>query len=82
MRSYNERKYKRFIKGMNRIKRDRAQHGNDHSCECFKTKGQGKEFSRFADNPQLCSGYCCGNQRKVSGPTNQEKRASNVNDWI
>ena len=84
MRNYNERKHYRHVKGMRRIKEDRAQHGNDRRCPCFSAqadKGKGPEFARFADTPTLCSGWCCGNQRKVSGDTMQERKAATVKDW-
>lgn len=70
-----ERQAARHNKGMKRIKEDRAQHGNDHSCACFDTNGKGAVFARFADHPQICSGSCCGNQRRWRGPTLQERRA-------
>jgi hypothetical protein len=81
-RSYDERKHNRHYKGMRRIREDRAQHGNDHSCLCFKTNGWGKVFSRFADNPQVCSKECCGNQRKYEGLTIQEEKGPSINDWL
>ena len=64
-RDYNYRKYKRYVKGIKRIKADRAEHGNDHSCDCFcpdADRGKGATFSKFADNPKICSNpFCCGN---------------------
>lgn len=80
-RSYPERKHNRYVKGMRRIKEDRAQHGNDHRCPCFAANGRGKVFSDFADNPQMCSS-CCGNLRKWEGDTRQERRAAKVEDWL
>jgi hypothetical protein len=84
-RTYNERKHKRFVKGMKRIKEDRAQHGRDHSCPCFSqqaSRGKGAEFARFADTPKVCSNStCCGNPREVDGPTRQEIRGPRVEEW-
>lgn len=77
-RDWAERRWNRYVKGMRRIREDRAQHGNDHSCACFETSGRGAIFARFADHPQLCSS-CCGNRRKWEGPTRQERRT--VSDY-
>jgi len=84
-RSYNERRWSRHVKGMRRIRADRAEHGNTPpgwvQCDCFSddaTHGRGATFARFADTPQNCS-TCCGNRRQWEGPTLQERRA--VNDW-
>ena len=63
-RDYNYRRYKRYVKGIKRIREDRAQHGNDHSCDCFcpdTDKGRGQTFSRFADYPKSCSCWMCTN---------------------
>jgi hypothetical protein len=84
MRNYNERKHNRFVKGMRRLKEDRQEHTFDKSCPCFSKEagnGRGAVFARFADYPQTCSSWCCGNQRKVQGPTRQEVRGPKVNDW-
>ena len=53
-RSYDYRRYKRYVKGIKRIRGDRAQHGNDHSCECFcpRPTREGRRFARFADTPR------------------------------
>lgn len=63
-RSWDYRQYKRYVKGIKRIKIDRAEHGEDTGCPCFcedATHGRGKEFSRFADTPVSCSNsFCCG----------------------
>lgn len=80
MRNRGERQFTRQVKGMRRIREDRAQHGNDHSCPCFGKDG--RTFSRFADTPTPCSSpTCCGNPRKVDGSTMQERRAATVKDW-
>ncbi len=74
-----ERQQARFTKGMRRIREDRAQHGSDHSCPCFTADGHGAAFARFADYPAICSGSCCGNQRRWYGTrTRQEIRS----DWV
>lgn len=88
MRSYNERKHNRFVKGIRRIKEDMAQHGADHSCQCFEAvKGKGRVFSRFADTPKLCSNpSCCGNPRRggwgvLHDVTIQELKAPKIEEW-
>jgi hypothetical protein len=64
-RSWDYRHHKRYVKGIKRIREDRAEHGDDHSCPCFFSdaqKGRGVIFSRFADTPAPCSNpWCCGN---------------------
>lgn len=75
-----QRQYDGFVHAMRRIKEDRAQHGNDHSCSCFEPDGQ--TLSRFANHPKSCSGPCCGNPRKhFNAVTRQEKRAATVKEW-
>ncbi len=84
MRTYDERRHNRYVKGMRRLREDRQQHGASRLCSCFDadaSSGRGAVFDRFADTPQLCSSWCCGNQRKVSGPTRQERRAADIDDW-
>jgi hypothetical protein len=69
-RSYDYRRYKRYVKGIKRIREDRDQHGNDHSCACFcpdADKGKGAVFARFADTPKICSCWrMCSNA--AAGP--------------
>jgi hypothetical protein len=63
-RSYEYRRHKRYIKGIKRVRKDRAQHGNDHSCECFCPdidKGKGAVFGRLADTPKDCQHWMCSN---------------------
>jgi hypothetical protein len=55
-----------------RLKEDRNQHYNDLTCLCWT---DAKAMARFKEQPQWCSGMCCGNQRKYEGPTLQERRA-------
>jgi len=83
MRNQAYRRFKRFVKGMRRIKEDRQQHGNDRSCECFSVdaeQGKGKTFARFADTPKNCSCTMCGSPRKWAkgkeALTRQEMRAN------
>ena len=68
-RSYDYRRYKRYVNGIKRIRGDRAQHGSDHSCECScptAEKGRGSVFARFADTPKHCQAWMCSNS--ASGP--------------
>ena len=85
MRSYEERRHNRKVKGLRRVREDRAQHNGDKSCPCFADEvldGRGATFARFADHPAVCSNpFCCGNVRKACGPTRQERRAATVEDW-
>jgi hypothetical protein len=74
-----ERRAARYVKGLRRLRVDRAEHGEDHSCPCFDEdagRGRGQIFARFADHPTACSGWCCGNPRRWYGErTRQERRA-------
>ena len=66
-RSYGYRRHTRYVKGIKRIREDRAQHGNDHSCACFcpsADKGKGAVFARFADYPKHCGCWRCSNAAK------------------
>jgi hypothetical protein len=68
-RSYDYRRYKRYVKGIKRIHIDRAQHGNDHSCACFcpdADQGRGPVFALFADTPKHCQAWMCSNA--AAGP--------------
>jgi hypothetical protein len=61
-RDYAYRKYKRYVKGINRIREDRAQHGDERSCPCFCSdadRGKGAVFAQFADTPKNCSCWMC-----------------------
>lgn len=86
-RSYSERRHNRKVKGMRRVREDRAEHGGRETlCECFSPetdRGRGAVFATFADHPKVCSNPgCCGNPRKRGEITNQEKRAPRVDDWV
>jgi hypothetical protein len=54
-----------------RLKEDRNEHYNDLDCPCWTDL---RAMARFKEQPQTCSGMCCGNQRKHEGPTMQERR--------
>jgi hypothetical protein len=74
-RTRAERRYNRYVKGMRRIREDRAQHGSDLWCECFDPDG--RVFSQFADNPQMIMNPW----RHFKYPSLQERRAPTVHDW-
>lgn len=71
MRTRAYRRHKAHSKMWRRLKEDRNQHYNDLSCVCWSDK---KAMARFKEQPAYCSGDCCGNQRKVSGPSIAERR--------
>lgn len=83
-RSYEYRRHKRYVKGIRRIKQDRAEHGDAWIrpggeavvvCECFEADaehGRGRTFARFADTPKYCSCWMCDYNTK-----NWEKDHSN-----
>lgn len=57
-----------------RLKEDRNQHYDQLNCPCWTNR---KAMARFKEQPQVCSGDCCGNQRHAFGrknPTMQERR--------
>lgn len=61
------RRHKSHSKMMRRLKEDRNQHYMDLSCSCWYDK---KVMARFKEQPQFCSGSCCGNQRHAWGKKN------------
>lgn len=75
MRTRAFRRHKAISKMWRRLKEDRNQHYNDLKCACYTNP---KTMARFKEQPQLCSLDCCGNQRKVSGRSMQERR----HDWV
>lgn len=84
-----ERRWFRYVKGMRRLKADRQEHSSygtktlEETCACFGQEGTrefGKLFSRFADTPKVCSGYCCGNRRRLEGDSIGELRAKYDDD--
>lgn len=50
-----------------RLKEDRNQHYDDLRCPCLFDP---KAMARFKEQPQKCSGMCCGNQRHAWGRKN------------
>jgi hypothetical protein len=57
-----------------RLKEDRNEHYNRLDCPCWTDP---KAMARFKEQPQFCSGDCCGNQRyagRRKNPTMQERR--------
>ena len=57
-----------------RLKEDRNEHYSDLQCACWFDP---KVMARFKEQPQRCSGDCCGNQRHAWGRKNrtmQERR--------
>ena len=78
-----ERRWFRYVKGTRRLKADRNEHRTygqktlEETCDCFAektSKAFGRIFSRLADTPTVCSGYCCGNRRRTEGPPASERR--------
>ena len=76
MRSRAFRRYQTNRHMRRRLKEDRNQHYNDLSCACWTSP---RAMARFKEQPQVCSGMCCGNQRLYYGPTMQERRAAGSN---
>jgi hypothetical protein len=50
-----------------RLNEDRNQHYNNLDCRCWSDP---KAMARFKEQPQLCSCWGCGNQRRAWGRTN------------
>lgn len=71
MRSRAFRRAKAESKMWRRLKEDRNQHFSDLSCPCWTDK---KAMARFKEQPQHCSGMCCGNQRLYYGAPISERR--------
>lgn len=74
MRGRAFRRHQSYRHMWRRLKEDRNEHYEDLSCACWH---DAKAMARFKEQPQKCSGYCCGNQRRVFGgyyPTMQERR--------
>lgn len=69
-RSFRRHQAQRHMR--RRLKEDRNQHYNWLDCPCLTNK---KAMARFKEQPQVCSGECCGNRRKYEGRSMQEKRA-------
>lgn len=63
-RSWSYRRHTRYIKGIKRLRLDRAEHGGegDFPCPCFgedASHGRGAVFARFADYPKNCQCWMC-----------------------
>ena len=74
MRSRAFRRHQAESHMWRRLKEDRNQHYTDLTCPCWFDR---KAMARFKEQPQRCSGSCCGNQRNAWGKTNlpmQERR--------
>jgi len=79
VRKMRERSFRRHQANRHmwrRLKEDRNQHYTDLKCAWWRDP---KAMARFKEQPQRCSGDCCGNQRRAYGrytPTLQELRAN------
>ncbi len=71
MRTRAFRRHQTYRHMWRRLKEDRNQHYRWTDCPCLFDK---KAMARFKEQPAYCSGDCCGNQRKVSGPSISERR--------
>jgi phage terminase small subunit len=49
-----------------RLKEDRNQHYDDLTCPCWHDP---RAMARFKEQPQRCSCWGCGNQRRYEGKT-------------
>jgi hypothetical protein len=66
-----------------RLNEDRNEHYSDLSCPCWHDP---KALARFKEQPQTCSAWCCGNQRRAWGRydrTMRERRffCKSERDW-
>ena len=73
MRGRAYRRHKALSKMWRRLKEDRNQHYDDLDCPCWTDP---KRMAQFKEQPKLCSCWMCGNQRRIYGPTIQERRLS------
>jgi hypothetical protein len=74
MRTRAFRRYQTSRHQWRRLSEDRNQHYRDLDCRCWTDP---KTIARFKEQPQLCSCWGCGNQRRAWGrknPTVQERR--------
>lgn len=74
MRSRSFRRHQAQRHMRRRLKEARNQHYRDLNCPCWH---DAKAMARFKEQPQWCSGWCCGNQRKHQGPPIRERRQLN-----
>jgi hypothetical protein len=70
-RAYRRHQIERHMN--RRLKGDRNQHYDDLNCPCWYDP---KAMARFREQPQICSCWGCGNQRRWEGLTMQERRSS------
>ena len=75
MRSRAFRRHQTVRHQQRRLKEDRNEHYDDLRCPCWYDP---RVMARFKEQPQVCSGMCCGNARRYEGRTMQELRA----DWV
>lgn len=77
MRARGVRRHQAQAHMMRRLKEHLNQHHRDTRCPCAT---DGRAMARFKEQPQVCSGLCCGNPRRWlrgnSRFTIQELRAS------
>lgn len=66
MRSRAFRRHQAHAHMWRRLKEDRNQHYDDLRCPCWSDL---RAMARFKEQPQCCSGVCCGNQRHAWGRT-------------
>lgn len=74
MRSKAYRRHQTERHMWRRLKEDRNEHYNNLTCSCWHDP---RAMARFKEQPQHCSGSCCGNQRHIWGKeqlTMPEKR--------
>lgn len=71
MRTRAFRRHQTYRHMWRRLKEDRNQHYSDLGCPCWHDP---KVMARFKEQPQRCSGWCCGNQRKHQGAPIRERR--------
>ena len=76
MRGRARRRHEAMAHMMRRLKEDRNQHYRWRECPCLTDR---KAMARFKEQPQVCSGRCCGNPRHHEKGevrlTMQERRA-------
>jgi len=65
------RRHQTYTHMWRRLSQDRNEHYDDLSCPCWTNA---KAMARFKEQPQVCSCWCCGNQRKIEKLTLGERR--------
>lgn len=71
MRSRAYRRHQTYNHMMRRLKEDRNEHYNWLDCPCWT---DAKAKARFKEQPQVCSCWGCGNQRRYVGRSIQERK--------